>query len=73
MNEEKDNPLIIELVQRVSKLEERVDGLEKIVNIVKERMDGLEQRISSIDFKSWLLLTGVATAILLQILLKVMF
>jgi phage shock protein A len=70
--EEKANdPLILDLAQRLSRVEERVGGLEKIVGILSDRLDRLEKRLDKIDSKTWGILTGVLISIALIILTKV--
>jgi hypothetical protein len=66
-----DDPLILDLAQRLSRVEERVGGLEKIVSILSDRLDRLEKRLDKIDSKTWGILTGVLVSIALIILTKV--
>jgi hypothetical protein len=71
--EEKDNdPMILDLAQRLSRVEERVGGLEKIVSILGERLDRLEKRLDKIDSKTWGILTGVILSIITIILTKIL-
>jgi vacuolar-type H+-ATPase subunit E/Vma4 len=58
---DQDDPIVIDLLQRVSRLEARVDGLEKTINTLKDKID-------SIDGKTWYILTGILLAILIEIL-----
>jgi hypothetical protein len=58
---DQDDPIVIDLLQRVSRLEARVDGLERTINMLKDKID-------SIDGKTWYILTSVILAILLEIL-----
>jgi hypothetical protein len=59
---EEDNPLILDVAQRLSRVEERVGGLEK-------RLDRLERRLEGIDTRTWGILGSIIIVILLQILL----
>lgn len=58
---DQDDPIVIDLLQRVSRLEARVDGLERTINTLKDKID-------SIDGKTWYILTSVILAILIEIL-----
>ncbi len=58
---DQDDPIVIDLLQRVSRLEARVDGLERTINMLKDKID-------SIDGKTWYILTSVILAILIEIL-----
>jgi uncharacterized Rmd1/YagE family protein len=69
-NSRRDDPLFLDLVQRVARLEERVNGVEKVVALLKEKIEGLESHISRIDNRLWYVITGVALSILVQVLLK---
>jgi len=62
---EKGDPLVIDLLQRVSRLEARVDALERALNSLKERAE-------SIDSKTWWILTGVVLSILIQVLTRLL-
>jgi hypothetical protein len=61
---DKDDPIVIDLVQRVSRLEERTNSLERSVEYLK-------QRIELLDSKMWWVLGGVILSILIQILFHV--
>ena len=61
---DKDDPVVIDLVQRVSRLEERTNSLERSVEYLK-------QRIESLDSKTWWILGSVILSILIQILFHV--
>jgi uncharacterized Rmd1/YagE family protein len=56
-----DDPIVIDLLQRVSRLEARVDALEKTMNSLREK-------IERIDSKTWYILTGIILGILIEIL-----
>jgi predicted RNase H-like nuclease (RuvC/YqgF family) len=60
-----DDPVVIDLLQRVSRLEARVDALERSITELRERAE-------SIDSKTWWILTGVVLSILLQVLLRLL-
>jgi vacuolar-type H+-ATPase subunit E/Vma4 len=55
------DPVVIDLLQRVSRLEARVDALEKAMNTLREKVEG-------IDSRTWYILTGIILAILIEIL-----
>jgi len=67
----KEDPIVIDLLQRVSRLEARVDGVEKIVNILKEKVEKLEELVKEVDSKTWYIVAGIAISILIQILLAI--
>jgi cell division protein ZapA (FtsZ GTPase activity inhibitor) len=60
-----NDPVVVDLLQRVSRLEARVDALEKA-------MAELRERAESIDSKTWWILTGVVLSILLQLLMRLL-
>lgn len=68
---DKDDPIVIDLVQRVSRLEERVSGVEREINWLKESVREIKSRIESVDSKTWAILVSVILTILVQILFKV--
>jgi len=77
MNEEerrlsKEDPIVIDLLQRVSRLEARVDGVEKIMNILKDKVEKLEQLVKEVDSKTWYVVAGIVLSILIQILLAIL-
>jgi uncharacterized Rmd1/YagE family protein len=55
------DPVVIDLLQRVSRLEARVDALEKTMNTLREKVEG-------IDSRTWYILTGIILGILIEIL-----
>ena len=67
----RDDPVILEFAQRLSRLEARVDGVEKSIDYVKEKVKALELSVSRIDNRLWYVITGVILSILVQILLRV--
>jgi hypothetical protein len=62
---EEGNSLILDVAQRLSRVEERVSGLEK-------RLDRLERRLEGIDTRTWGILGSIIIVILLQILLRIL-
>jgi tetrahydromethanopterin S-methyltransferase subunit G len=56
-----NDPIFLDLVQRVARLEEKSIGLERSVN-------ALSDRIGSIEGKMWWIIAGIVVSILLQIL-----
>jgi len=72
MSKEKDDPLILDLAQRLTRVEERVSGLEKFMDSFQKRLDNLEERLSKVDNKTWWILGSVIVGILLTILTRVL-
>jgi uncharacterized coiled-coil protein SlyX len=66
----RDDPVILDFAQRLSRLEARVDGIERSIDYVKEKVKALELSVMRMDNKLWYVITGVALTILLQILLR---
>jgi predicted RNase H-like nuclease (RuvC/YqgF family) len=60
-----EDPVVLDLLQRVSRLEARVDALERAV-------EELNKRVESIDAKTWWILTGVVLSILIQVLMRLL-
>jgi PII-like signaling protein len=56
-NLSRDDPIIIEIVQRLARLEARVEDLDEQVRDLKSKV--------------WWILTGIILSILIQILMKV--
>jgi phage shock protein A len=67
----RDDPLFIELVAKVARLEERVNGLERTIAFVKEKIEGLEKRMEKVDNRIWWILATITVSIIVQILLRV--
>ncbi|MCW1308316.1 MAG: hypothetical protein OH337_03850 [Candidatus Parvarchaeota archaeon] len=67
---ERGNPLIMDLAQRVSKLETRVEGLEKLTTMLYDRIRSLEDKVDRIDSRIWYVLSGVIASIAIQILMR---
>jgi hypothetical protein len=59
--EDQTDPLLIDLAQRVSRLEARVEALERIT-------ESVNNRVERVDLKTWWILSGVILSILIQIL-----
>jgi len=58
-----NDPVVIDLLQRVSRLEARVDALEKAIGELRAKID-------SIDTRTWYILSGVILSILVQVLMR---
>jgi uncharacterized coiled-coil protein SlyX len=65
----RDDPILVDLIARVARLEERVNGVEKVISLLKEKIEALESSVSRIDNRLWYVITGVVLSILVQILL----
>jgi hypothetical protein len=65
------DPIVIDIIQRVAKLEERVTMLERIIGLIKEKLDKVECVVDKIDGRVWLVLASIIVSILIQILMKV--
>jgi len=72
MSKKEDDPLILDLAQRLSRVEERVSGLEKFMDSFQDRLDKLEERLSKVDSKTWWILGSVILGILLTILSSIL-
>jgi uncharacterized Rmd1/YagE family protein len=59
--EEQEDPLLLDLAQRVSRLEARVEALEKIT-------ESVNNRVERVDLKTWWILSGIVVSILVQVL-----
>jgi len=68
---EHDNPTLVSLVERVARLEERVNGIEKTIAFIKEKIEGLERRAEKVDNRTWWILATIAISIIVQVLLRV--
>jgi archaellum component FlaC len=44
-----DDPLILDVIQRLSKVEERVSGLDKFLDGIQKRFDKVDERVSSLE------------------------
>jgi len=69
---EKDDPLIMELIQRVTRLEERTSAIEKFMDNFQDRLDKLEKSLEKVDGRIWAVLSGIAVSIIIQILIGVL-
>jgi len=59
---EADDPIILDLFQRVARLEERTSALERDVTYIK-------RVLTRIDSRLWYVVAGIAVTILTQIIL----
>jgi len=59
----KKDPILLDMVQRIAKVEERTNFMEEIINDLKHRIESLDQKV-------WVVLSGVILSILVQILLR---
>ena len=66
-----DDPTLVSLVERVARLEERVNGIERTIAFVKEKIEGLERRVEKVDNRTWWILATIAISIIVQVLLRV--
>jgi hypothetical protein len=57
------DPILLNAMERIARLEERSASLEKLVNMLKEKVESIEAKV-------WWIITGVGISILLQILLR---
>jgi len=69
---EKNDPMILDLAQRLTRVEERLSGVEKFIDSLQKRLDKLEERLSSVDSKTWYILSGVILGVVLTILTRVL-
>ena len=65
------NPLIFELAQRVTRLEEKTNSLDKTINLLKEKIDRVENTLDKIDGRTWAIIAGIVVSIAIEILVKV--
>jgi uncharacterized coiled-coil protein SlyX len=68
---DQDDPVIIDLLQRVSRLEARVDGLEKTLNALNDKIDKVEESTEKIDEKVWYILAGILVSIAIEVLVTI--
>ena len=62
---ELENPVIVDIIQRVTRLEEKFSALEKMLSFLKEK-------IEKIDERTWFIVAGVVISILVQVLVAVL-
>jgi len=67
----RDDPILVDLIARVARLEERVNGVERVISLLKEKIEGLERRVEKVDNRTWWILATIAISIIVQILLRV--
>jgi archaellum component FlaC len=65
-----NDPIIIDIVQRISRLEAQYENIEKSISFLKEKIGSLEERVEKVDSRTWWILGGIAISILIQILLR---
>jgi hypothetical protein len=65
------NPFIFELAQRVTRLEEKTNSLDKTINLLKEKIDRVETTLDKIDGRTWAIIAGIVVSIAIEILVKV--
>jgi uncharacterized coiled-coil protein SlyX len=68
---DQNDPVIIDLLQRVSRLEARVDGLEKTLNALNDKIGKVEESTEKIDEKVWYILAGILVSIAIEVLVTI--
>ena len=68
---EVNDPIIVEIMQRLARVEARVDSVEKEISWIKEALKDLKERLESLDSRTWLILAGILATLLVEILLRV--
>ena len=67
-----DDPNIVQLIERIAKLEEKITNVEKRfeerITSIEKRIEKLECAVKEYNTKLWTLLAGIAVSIALQIL-----
>jgi archaellum component FlaC len=66
-----NDPIIVEIMQRLARVEARVDSVEKEISWIKEALRDLKERLESLDSRAWLILAGIVATLLVEILLRV--
>ena len=69
MEESKENPIST----RILALEIKVAKLEEVVSLLKEDIKTLKNKLDKIYGFSWVILTSVIVAILVEVLLRVVY
>jgi hypothetical protein len=67
-----ENPVIVDIIQRVARLEEKFSALEKMLNFLKEKIESVESVTERIDERTWFIVAGVMISILVQVLVAVL-
>jgi predicted RNase H-like nuclease (RuvC/YqgF family) len=67
-----EDPVIMDIVQRVTRLEEKVSGLERLLSLLKEKIESVEAGVEKIDQRTWYIVTGIVLSILIQVLFAVL-
>jgi phage shock protein A len=67
-----NDPGIVQLIERIAKLEEKITNVEKRfeerISSIEKRIEKLECAVKEYNTKLWTLLAGIAVSIALQIL-----
>jgi hypothetical protein len=63
--EHAEDPVIVDIIQRVARLEEKFSALEKMLSFLKEKIERIDERM-------WFIVAGVVISILLQVLAAVL-
>jgi archaellum component FlaC len=66
-----NDPIIVEIMQRLARVEARVDSVEKEISWIKEALRDLKERLEGLDSRAWLILAGIVATLLVEILLRV--
>ena len=61
MSRKREDPLFLELSQRVARIEARLDGIEGALKDVKDKVRNLDSRL-------WYLLGGIVLSVLLALI-----
>jgi hypothetical protein len=67
-----EDPVIVDIIQRVARLEEKFSALEKMLNFLKEKIEAVESVTERIDERTWFIVAGVVVSILVQVLVAVL-
>jgi hypothetical protein len=66
------DPVIVDIVQRVARLEEKFSALEKMLGLLREKIEEVESLAERIDARVWFIVAGVVISILVQVLVAVL-
>jgi len=64
-----NDPIVIDLLQRVARLESRVDSLERTLQSLDKKIDSVEESIKEVDSKTWYIVAGILVTIAIDLLL----
>jgi len=67
-----EDPVIVDIIQRVTRLEEKFSALEKMLGFLKEKIEAVESVTERIDERTWFIVAGVVISILVQVLVAVL-